>query len=407
MEFLKNKFEEEEAQFTTSLGAQKIRANDGYLTRLEDTVKRLKKAIEAGDHLLAREGCKADCEALTRKLTFALACCGHDGERRIVARMIEKTARRCVRVVGSEPCPVPLDTVLATHEKARALNERLVGKSAKAYEKYAKREGWNVDVVVHESFEDDDCESQPLEDVEEDDEWFCDIEWDEVSETWVQTLRRVKPNKKKAATEQPAAIAESERKALIKKLKTPENWAKLKENHRLARQAKRLAKWGEHYQMRLNGQQPGNDALRKAYQKVYDDKTDLALSAVKNLPPKAAFASLKGRFGINAYIKLRLGKTTDMHAKWAALTFDQVQAEPEIQLANWRYYTRNWTVERKQKWANIKSTEEYKKVTSPDAKKEHGKLSFLIKHTNKAEAERILAKYPGISFDKLLMVEFL
>lgn len=49
MDFLKNKFEEEEAQFTGTFGAQKIRANDGYLTRLEETVSRLKKAIESGE----------------------------------------------------------------------------------------------------------------------------------------------------------------------------------------------------------------------------------------------------------------------------------------------------------------------------------------------------------------------
>lgn len=61
MEFLKTKFEEEEAQFTRSLGAQKIRANNGYLTRLEETVDRLREAIKAGEHLLAKETCKAEC----------------------------------------------------------------------------------------------------------------------------------------------------------------------------------------------------------------------------------------------------------------------------------------------------------------------------------------------------------
>lgn len=405
MDFLKGKFDQEEAQFTEYLNAPTNRANDGYLTRLEDTVSRLKKAIEAGDHLLAAKACKAECEALTHKLTFALACCGHEGERRIVTKMIKKTALRCAHVVGTELSPVPFDTVLATHEKARALNERLVAKYTKAHGKYAKREGWNVVVVAYESPDDGESEGFAFDEDDEDAEWFCDVEWDETSETWVQVFRRTKPIKKTPSTEQPTAIEEGELKTLTKKLKTPENWAKLKENHRLAKQAKKLEKWGKHYQMRLNGQQPGNDALRKAYQKVYGDKTDIALAAVKNLQLKTAFASLKERFGINAYVKLRLGKTTDLHARWAALTFEQVQAQPEIQLANWRYYTRNWTVERKQKWANIKSTEEYKKATSPDAKKEYGKLSFLMKHTSKADAEKILAKYPGIEFDELLKKE--
>lgn len=115
MEFLKNKFEDEEAQFAETLRAQNNRANGGYLTRLTETVGRLKKAIEAGEQLLAREACKAECEALLRKLTFVSACSASPGERLVVAKMIKRTVSRCCRVTGEELSAPPCDTVLAVH----------------------------------------------------------------------------------------------------------------------------------------------------------------------------------------------------------------------------------------------------------------------------------------------------
>lgn len=120
---------------------------------------------------------------------------------------------------------------------------------------------------------------------------------------------------------------------------------------------------------------------------------------------KASLAALKGRYGVNAYVKLRLGDKTNKHAEWAALTFEQIQDQPEIKLANWKYFSRNWTTEKKQKWADIKSVDEYKRKTSPDAKKEHGKLSFLLKYTDMTTAQATLAKYPGIEFEELLKKE--
>lgn len=155
-----------------------------------------------------------------------------------------------------------------------------------------------------------------------------------------------------------------------------------------------MAKWGRDYQLRMNGQQTGSEALRKSYLKVYGDKVEVALEAVRKLPLQAAFASLKGRFGINAYVKVRLGQNTDKHAKWAALTFEEILAQPEIQSSNWKYFTRNWTAERKQKWADVHSVEEYKKRTSPDAKKEYGKLAFLLKHTSPTEAKKSTGRLP-------------
>lgn len=238
-----------------------------------------------------------------------------------------------------------------------------------------------------------------------DGDWVDEIEWDEENETWQQVFRQIKPDKKMAPPPQFADSPETTAAVYAQKQKTPENWAKLKENHRLAKMAKRLAKWGRDYQLRLNGQQPGDAALLKAYQKVYGEKAEAAFDVVKKLPLKTAFASLKGRFGINAYVKVRLGANTDKHINWAALTFEEIQAQPEIQLANWRYFTRNWTVERRQKWADVQSVDEYKKKVSPEAKKEHGKLSFLLKHTDPASAQKILATYPGISFEELLKTE--
>lgn len=196
----------------------------------------------------AKKACRAECEALLRKLTFVLACSAYDGERRIVAKMIEKTALRCARVVGEGLPPMPCDTVLATHERARALNERLADKSAKVQKKYEKRTGWDVDAMVYESFDDEDCEGAPLDEIEEDDEWFCDVEWDEESETWQQVLKRVKPEKKTPPSPTPAAettdVGDVTKTPLVKKPKTPENWARLKENHRLMKMAKKWLNGG-------------------------------------------------------------------------------------------------------------------------------------------------------------------
>lgn len=282
--------------------------------------------------------------------------------------MIEKTVLRCSRVAGEDLPAPPCDQVLATHEKACATNARLAERSAKAQQKYGKRAGWDVDVSAYETV--DDEEEEALSDnTETGEDWAYEVEWDEENVTWKQVLKRVKPQKKISSTAQTADALEPNTTLQAKKLKTPENWARLKENHRLMKVMKKMSKWERDYQLRLKGQQPGDEALRRTYQKVYGEKTETALEAVRKLPLKAAFAALKGRFGINAYIKVRLGQSTDKHARWAALSFEEVQAQPEIQLANWKYFTRNWTAERKQKWADVKSVDEYKKKSSPDAKK--------------------------------------
>lgn len=381
-------------------------ANYGYLTRLADTLQRLNDALEAGDHLRAAENCRKNYYQEMERLSFLSCVLATEPSRRVALRQMAKEQKR-VSAVLKEEMPSDIPEEKRTSKAWDAWYE--IRQEMKIFLDAAKKLKAAIKWTPRPCEE--DC-GEPLEkEVEEEvyegenplAEFFSDTIWSERS----AITKPVKASKKKA--EDLVFYGPENKKVEVisapkpKKMKSPENWARMKANFALARQARKMQRDHTRRVERLNGVFRDQDALRSRFEKVYGKHVDIALKSIGTLPTHVAHATLKNRTYVNKYVQLRLGKETTKHAEWSNLTFEEIEKRPEILLSNWRYYTRHWTSEQRLRWQHIKSVDQYKdELNKKRTTKVDGRYKFLASLLEPSEVELVLKDNASKTFEEML-----